>query len=58
MVNYTRKKGGKFIAQGSYGCVFGPPLKCKEDSERMNNSHISKFMRKNNAESELKESQE
>ena len=56
MVNYTRKKGGKYIAKGTYGCVFGPPLKCKENSKRMNNSHISKYMREINAQNEYNES--
>lgn len=56
MVNCTRKKGGKYIAKGTYGCVFGPPLKCKEDAERMNNTYISKLMENTNAESEYEES--
>jgi hypothetical protein len=31
MTRKTKKiKGGKFISEGSYGCVFGkPPLKCE-----------------------------
>jgi serine/threonine protein kinase len=56
MAYYTRKKGGKYIARGTYGCVFGPPLKCKEDVERMDNTHISKLMQNSNAEDEYKES--
>ena len=40
----TRKKGGRFIGQGTYGCVFGsPPLQCK-DKKRSTNKVISKLL--------------
>ena len=29
-------KGGKLIGQGSYGCVFSPPLLCDKDTKRKN----------------------
>jgi serine/threonine protein kinase len=50
-------KGGKYIAQGTYGCVFGePPLKCKEETSRQSNSIASKLMNYENAEKEFEES--
>lgn len=57
MVSYTRKKkGGKYIAQGTYGCVFGnPPLKCVEDDSRSKEPVITKLMDKNAADSEFRE---
>jgi len=58
MVNYTRKKGGKYLGEGTYGCVFGdPPLKCKGDKERSKNDVITKVMLTNNATKELSESE-
>jgi len=57
MVNYTRKKGGKYLGEGTYGCVFGdPPLKCKGDNERSTNDIVSKVMERKNAKKELIES--
>jgi serine/threonine protein kinase len=44
---YTRKfkKGGKYIAEGTYGCVFGnPPLKCLRDDKRKGDEYVSKLM--------------
>ena len=29
----TKKVGGEFIKAGTYGCVFRPPLKCKDSTE-------------------------
>jgi serine/threonine protein kinase len=57
MVSYTRKKKGcKYIAQGTYGCVFGnPPLKCVEDDSRSKEPVITKLMDKNAADSEFRE---
>ena len=57
-MRYTRKKkiGGKYIAQGTYGCVFGnPPLKCIDEDARRNNSFVSKMMKQNDANSEVSE---
>ena len=63
MVNYTRKKnqrskrGGKYIAEGTYGCVFGePPLKCKDEDSRQSDSIASKLMNYEQAEDEFEES--
>jgi serine/threonine protein kinase len=37
MVKRKTKKGGAFISQGTYGCVFGkPPLKCTGEARRSN----------------------
>ena len=39
------KKGGKYIAEGTYGCVFGnPPLKCLKQDKRKGNEFVSKLM--------------
>lgn len=47
------KKGGKVIGQGSYGCVFSPPLKCK-DKERPNpETTVSKLMHFIDADTEI-----
>ena len=59
MVKNTRKKGGKYIAQGSYGCVFGnPPLKCKNENTRRNNSIVSKLQTAYSTENEFEETKE
>lgn len=57
-MNKTYKKGGKYLGKGAYGCTFTkPPLKCKNESTRRNNSHISKvFINKNAANIEMEES--
>ena len=53
------KKGGKYIAEGSYGCVFGaPPLKCKNENTRKNNSYISKLQNVNPTQIEYLEDKE
>jgi serine/threonine protein kinase len=58
-MKFTRKKGGKYIAQGSYGCVFGnPPLKCKNENTRRNNTHVSKLQNTSSTENEFLESKE
>lgn len=45
MVNFSRKKGGRYIGQGTYGCTFtDPPLKCKGQSARNSRKVISKLM--------------
>ena len=58
MMNKTYKKGGKYLGKGTYGCTFTkPPLKCKNEPTRRNNSHISKvFIDKNAANVEMEES--
>jgi hypothetical protein len=37
------KKGGNILASGGFGCVFSPPLKCKEQSSRKKGT-LSKLM--------------
>jgi serine/threonine protein kinase len=58
MRNKTYKKGGKYLGKGAYGCTFTkPPLKCKNEESRRNNTHISKvFVDKNAANIEMEES--
>ena len=48
-----KKKGGKAIASGGFGCVFKPALLCKGERKRANG--VSKLMYKNYAEEEMKE---
>lgn len=44
------------IGQGSYGCVFKPPLKCKTRSKhKPNRNTVSKLMTRKNARHELSE---
>jgi len=53
------KKGGKYIAEGSYGCVFGkPPLKCKNENTRRNNNYVSKLQDEKPTQIEQSEAQE
>lgn len=50
-----RYRGGKFIDQGAYGCVFGePPLQCKGETSRRSSGQISKLMTKTAATDEAK----
>ena len=41
-------KGGKLIGSGSYGCVFNPPLKCKNSTKkrRVNSINTRKIISK------------
>ena len=58
MVSNTRKKinGGKYIAEGTYGCVFGnPPLKCEDEDKRTSEDLVSKLMDRDSAFEEIKE---
>ena len=48
------RKGGKYLGQGTYGCVFDPPLKCVGDAQR--NSGVGKIF-KNEEELEEEEIQ-
>ena len=48
-----KKKGGKAIASGGFGCVFKPALKCSGETTRANG--VSKLMYTNYAEQEMNE---
>ena len=50
----TRKRGGKVIDSGGYGCVFRPALKCKNTNKRKRHT-ISKLMTKKHTQSEFEE---
>mgnify|MGYP001330375899 CR=1 FL=1 len=47
-------QGGKALAAGSYGCVFKPPLKCKNEQERPTHG-VSKLLTKRHANQEMEE---
>lgn len=49
--------GGKFLAKGSFGCVYKPALKCKDKPKRLD-GYVSKIMRKDYAEIEIEEQKE
>ena len=49
----TRKRGGKVIGAGGYGCVFRPALRCKTRKQRADNK-VSKLMRKKYVRSEYR----
>ena len=57
--NITRKKkyGGKTIESGGYGCIFQPPLKCKNNNPISNtyDNYVTKLMLKQYAEREFDE---
>jgi hypothetical protein len=38
------KRGGKFLGEGTYGCGFSPPLKCKGEATRRNASKLTKML--------------
>jgi len=58
MVNYTRKKGGRYVGEGTYGCVFTEePLKCKSQNSRDKRKVISKLLDRSSADEEYIESQ-
>jgi len=42
------KIGGAYVDEGSFGCVYRPPLRCKGSSERPKNK-VSKLMKKDDA---------
>ena len=58
---FTKKcsnmKGGKFIAQGTYGCVFGKPrLICSDEAvSEGNDGYVSKLMDNDEAKTEIEE---
>ena len=45
--------GGSAVDAGSYGCVFSPALKCKDDTNPYNPHNISKLMFNNEADAEM-----
>ena len=63
----TLRKGGAAFDKGTFGCVFRPPLHCKQSSisksqskseeqeEEESSEYISKFMTKEEADKEIKE---
>ena len=55
--NYTirKKKGGKAIDAGSYGCVFDPAIKCLNSDIPYKKNYISKLMYKKDTKSEIEE---
>jgi serine/threonine protein kinase len=50
----NRQKGGELIAQGSYGCVFRPALKCADETTRQSGV-VSKLIKTSEAEKEIAE---
>uniref|UniRef100_A0A6C0HAF1 Protein kinase domain-containing protein n=1 Tax=viral metagenome TaxID=1070528 RepID=A0A6C0HAF1_9ZZZZ len=56
--NATRKKyGGKVFESGGYGCLFSPPLKCKNISNMnlLEGTYVTKLMKKKYAKQEYDE---
>lgn len=54
-VSRRTKKGGRAVAFGSYGCVFKPALRCKDQTERPDKpdtKYISKLMKNYTADDE------
>jgi len=49
-----RQRGGKKIGEGSYGCVYRPPLLCEGEVVRRENT-VSKLMKTRHALDEIKE---
>ena len=50
------KRAGKAIASGTYGCVFRPPLHCKNSSQTYDASkYVSKLMKRNEVYEEVYE---
>ena len=54
MERYGNIKGGKVIGVGSYGCVFQPPLPCKE-GKQPSDDMVSKLMETDDANKEMSE---
>ena len=48
------EKGGRVLASGGFGCVFGPALKCKGENKRVKNK-VSKLMTEKHAIEEYEE---
>ncbi|MAH20487.1 MAG: hypothetical protein CMB96_03470 [Flavobacteriaceae bacterium] len=55
MERYGNIKGGKVIGVGSFGCVFSPPLPCKEGQKQPTKDMVSKLMESDDAEKEMSE---
>jgi len=49
--------GGKKIGEGSYGCVYRPPLRCKGQTGRRPDNMVSKLMLKEHALEEMIENE-
>ena len=47
-------RGGRIRGQGTYGCVFQPPLLCREKNIKLNESKVGKITMPEDAENELK----
>jgi serine/threonine protein kinase len=48
-----RQHGGRFLAEGTYGCVFGnEPLQCDTETEPLDNNYITKLLVANEAKKE------
>lgn len=54
MERFGNIKGGKVIGVGAYGCVFSPPLPCKEGKQPTDDM-VSKLMETDDAEKEMSE---
>ena len=52
MVRKTRRRGGKYISSGTYGCAYRPSLKCRGEADREPGT-ISKLMKTRSAIEEL-----
>jgi hypothetical protein len=50
-----KKRGGRAIDAGSYGCVFDPALKCADSTQPYSSTTISKLLYRRHAQSELQE---
>ena len=51
------QKGGKFLGKGAYGCVYNPPIPCKDSAEKWSDDYISKVMVRREASKEMRESE-
>jgi len=49
----SKMNGGKYIASGTYGCIYAPSLKCKRERFRRNGA--SKLMQHSEAIKEISE---
>ena len=52
MTNTKKKKAGKAIGAGGFGCVFRPALKCKNKTQRKSNM-VSKLLTQRHAKKEF-----
>jgi hypothetical protein len=51
----NKKRGGRAVDAGSYGCVFIPALKCKNSANPYNENYVSKLMYKEDTKLEMDE---